>query len=181
MSITSFNGTLLGFVQQLRVLFQNDTALVSKLNDAYNAIELLSSVKSTERKPVRMFMDSVTPYIKEIQSRDERFFIDNVTNIPFFAELDGITTLWESGRISPANKDAIWQYMSILTMLGIAVTTLPDETMEAVEMIARSIGENGSLESINNLVMNGHGDAGTALPFNPMAMIGMLGGAMHKK
>lgn len=170
MSLDAFNNTLLAFIDQLQVLFKKDAALSSNLKNGRDAISIMVNSKPTKRQPLTMFVEAVTPYVQQIKERDDEFFIEHLGDIPFLQGLESLPKLWRDGKISSDNKDAIWQYLNVLCMVGVTIHTLPPETMDAVEEIAKTITQDGAPDAMENVagLMGGGG-------FNPMALMGMMG------
>jgi hypothetical protein len=50
--------------------------------------------------------------------------------------------------LSSATKDAIWQYLQTLNILGMTITSIPPEMMSAVEGLAKNL-TNGMQETGN--------------------------------
>jgi hypothetical protein len=181
MSLEAFNSTLVGFIEQLQVLFSKNNEIKAKLTDVRSGLDIMLASKSTERKPMEMFVEAVKPYVHLIRDRDDRFFTEHMATMPFLGDLD-LHTVWTTGRVSEDNKAAIWQYLNILSLCGVTIASMPPEAMAAVEEIAKSIvgsGTEGAMETVAALTGGGGGGGGGGDPFggfNPMALMGILGG-----
>jgi len=96
-------------------------------------------LKSTNpRLVVDGFMNGVTPYAAKISAKDETFLLDEVENIEFLKELD-IKRYWS--KMTPNTKNATWQYLQTLYMLGTTITALPDDTLSQIEKIAKGVAD----------------------------------------
>jgi hypothetical protein len=73
-------------------------------------------------------------YSEKIMSKDPRLFdlLDEPESV--LAELN-ISKLWKSG-ISDGTKDAIWQYIQTLYILGTTITSIPQDTLDMIEDVA---------------------------------------------
>jgi len=176
MSIQAFNDTLIAFIDQLLQLFAKHPTIPGTLTDLRTGIVMMTKSSSTRRQPLNMFVDAVRPYTEQIKTRDDKYLIEHLCEMPLFEQLDDFPALWTNGKISDENKDAIWQYLNILTMIGITIHSLPKETMDAVEEIAKSIasgGESKAMETVSSMIGSNAGGLGG---FNPMSIMGLLGG-----
>lgn len=84
------------------------------------------------RKVVAMYMDEVRPYQDKIMAKDESFFLT--------AEIDFLQNLnvkkWWTPDLSDGTRDAVWQYLQTLTVLGTTITSIPADTLKQIENIA---------------------------------------------
>ena len=73
-------------------------------------------------------------YSDKIMAKDAKLF--DLLNEPdsVLAELN-INKLWKSG-ISDGTKDAIWQYIQTLYILGTTITSIPQDTLDMIEDVA---------------------------------------------
>jgi hypothetical protein len=118
-------------------------------------------LKSTNpRLVVDGFMTGVTPYASKISAKDETFLLNEIENIEFLKELD-IKRYWE--RMSTNTKNATWQYLQTLYMLGTTITSLPDDTLSQIEKIAKGVADQ---------MQDGNGD------FDQDALMKMMGGML---
>jgi hypothetical protein len=118
-------------------------------------------LKSTNpRLVVDGFMTGVTPYASKISAKDETFLLNEIENIEFLKELD-IKKYWE--RMSANTKNATWQYLQTLYMLGTTITSLPDDTLSQIEKIAKGVADQ---------MQDGNGD------FDQDALMKMMGGML---
>jgi hypothetical protein len=128
-------------------------------------------VKSTNpRLLVDSFMKSVSPYAETISSKDEIFILVHSSDIEFLSELN-IVNLWK--RMGEGTKDAIWQYLQTLYILGTTIQSVPEDTLTAIEAMAKECaakmqsGEDGEINQDALMKMMG-------------SMTGMLGNLPKK-
>lgn len=79
-------------------------------------------------------MKSVSPYAETISSKDEIFILVHSSDIEFLSELN-IVNLWK--RMGEGTKDAIWQYLQTLYILGTTIQSVPEDTLTAIEAMAK--------------------------------------------
>ena len=89
--------------------------------------------KFNNKKPVEMFMSNLMPFGQQIIDKDEDFFkkddyVDHVQNL---SGKMGLVEHWE--KVSPENKNSIWEYMQSLYMLGMNIMGLQEELMQIMK------------------------------------------------
>jgi hypothetical protein len=115
-------------------------------------------------------MKSVSPYADSISSKDEVFILVHSSDIEFLAELN-IIKLWK--RMGEGTKDAVWQYLQTLYILGTTIQSVPEDTLNAIEAMAKECatkmqsGEDGEINQDALMKMMG-------------SMTGMLGNLPKK-
>ena len=82
-------------------------------------------------------MTGIGPLTTKIQAQDESVISD-------LATVEGLKDIdfegnW--GSLSAGTKNAIWQYLQTLTMLGAVLTSLPAETMSVIENVAQECAD----------------------------------------
>ena len=96
----------------------------------------------------------------------ESFFIKESKNLDFMKGVD-LEKHWSS--TSENTKNAIWQYVQTLYMLGTTISSIPEDTLSMIEQVAKQcadkMGEDGN-EIDEAALMK--------------TMQGMLGGMMKK-
>tara|TARA_B110000046_G_scaffold99176_1_gene106732 strand:- start:506 stop:844 length:339 start_codon:yes stop_codon:yes gene_type:complete len=81
-------------------------------------------------------MKGVSPYAEQISSKNDKFLLEECANIDFLKDLD-LASYWE--RMSQNTKDATWQYLQTLYMLGTTITALPPDKMAQIEALAQGV------------------------------------------
>jgi hypothetical protein len=84
------------------------------------------------RKCVDAFMNGAGKYSNKIIKKDDSFFSD-------FTELP-IDKYWNDD-LSQNTKNAIWQYLQTLNILGMTITTIPADMLSMVEGAAAKCAE----------------------------------------
>jgi hypothetical protein len=94
-------------------------------------------------------MNGVAPYTEQISSKDDSFFIKESKNLDFMKGVD-LEKHWDT--CSQNTKNAIWQYVQTLYMLGTTIKSIPEDTLSMIETVAKECadkmgtGENGELD-----------------------------------
>ena len=97
-------------------------------------------------------MKAVGPIQSRIMSRDETVMSD--VTCEFIQDLK-IKNIW-TPDLSENTKNAIWQYLQTLIILGSTISALPQEALTAIEAVAKQCAENMDLSQLGSL-MNGLG------------------------
>jgi hypothetical protein len=159
-SVTAFNDMMERFLTELSETFPEEKAIKK-----YQAVfDLTRSVKP--KKCVTTFIKHTQPHANYIMSKDERFFLENPPEI--ISDLN-LQTHWNDG-LSQGTKDAIWQYLQTLYMLGTTITSIPKETLDMIENVAKQCADG---------MQNGTGGLDEKALMSSMA--GLFGGLMKNK
>ena len=121
------------FMVELKQTFPEEKAL----GKYYTGFDLLK--KSNPRKCVVGFMEEITQYASQVMSKDENFFLDESNKLPAILDEMHIRTHWP--EISQNTKDAIWQYLQTLYMLGTTIVNIPVETLNMIESVAKQCAD----------------------------------------
>jgi len=134
------------------------------LKKCLSAFDLMK--EANPRLVVDGFMNGVTPYAEKISAKDETFFLTESKNLDFMKGVD-LEKHW--GSASENTKNAIWQYVQTLYMLGTTISSIPEETLSMIETVAKQCADK-------------MGEDGTELDEAALmkTMQGMLGGMMKK-
>ena len=142
-SVSAFNEMMDQFMIELKQTFPEEKAI----GKYYTGFDLLK--KSNPRKCVVGFMDEVTPLASQIMNKDESFFLNESNKLPAILEEMHIRKHWDSD-LSQSTKDAIWQYLQTLYMLGTTIVSIPSETLNMIEKVAKQCADtmqgNGGLD-----------------------------------
>lgn len=121
--LQAFNDMLKVFMDELAEVFpeNNDIAMfASGLDDV---------ISVNAKMPMKIFMDAIGPHAKRVAARDDQLF-----DVLQFPGID-FKALWASD-ISSGTKDAIWQYISTLLLLGTTVSAVPEDVLASIEQMA---------------------------------------------
>ncbi len=118
---SQFNKMAMEFLLKMEKSFPNET----KISVYRKKYEMLQSINA--KKPVEMFMESMLPFGEQILSKNELFFqqdefVDSAENI---SGKIGLVKYWEN--MEQYTKDAIWEYMQGLYILGMGSLGYSDE------------------------------------------------------
>ena len=142
-SVSAFNEMMDQFMVELKQTFPEEKTI----GKYYTGFDLLK--KSNPRKCVTGFMDEISPYASHVMNKDESFLLDEKNKLPAILDEMHIRQHWSSG-LSDATKDAIWQYLQTLYMLGTTIVNIPSETLNMIEKVAKQCADtmqgNGGLD-----------------------------------
>jgi hypothetical protein len=147
-TLGAFNDMMAQFLSELQKTFPEEPAIKRYIT----SFELMKS--TNPRKILDMFMMHVAPFQGQIMAKDEAFFRTKLdaSDSNMIEELN-IKKHWES--VSANTKDAIWQYLQTLCMLGGTISSIPKETLSMIETMAEQCvggmqaGEGGQLDQGN--------------------------------
>lgn len=147
-TIQAFNTMLKTFVEELAAVFPEEKHIATFLA-GFDPLVALSP-----RKPLELFVQAVGPHAQHVMARDPALF----EHLRFPGGID-FQVLWSSD-ISDATRDAIWQYLHLLFLLGTTVQSMPAEMLESIETVAKNCADKvqaGQMDfsSIGSLLMNG--------------------------
>ena len=141
-SVSAWNDMMEQFLTELEKTFPEEKA-VKKYK---TSLDLLR--KSNPRKCVEGYMAAVGPYQEKVMQKDESFFLKNEDSNTLIKEMN-LQKHWTSD-LSTKTKDAIWQYLQTLFILGTTITMLPENTLGMIEDVASkcasSMEEKGQLD-----------------------------------
>lgn len=141
------------FLGELKKAFPGEKGII-KYETSFDLLR-----KSNPRKIVETYMVHIGPYSDRISQHDASLLDED---IGFLKDLN-MKANWESA--SQATRGAIFQYLQTLYMLGLTITTIPAETLSAIENLAKDCADKMQ-------------DGGGGLDQN--ALMNMLGGMLKK-
>ncbi len=159
-SVSAFNEMMGQFLVELHKTFPEEKGLKKCLS----AFDLMK--ETNPRLVVDGFMASVTPFADKISAKDDTFFINESKNLDFMKDVN-LEKHWSS--CSQNTKDAIWQYVQTLYMLGTTISSIPEDTLSMIEGIAKECADKMQ-----------DGDGGIDQDALMKMMGGMLGGLPKK-
>jgi hypothetical protein len=159
-SVSAFNEMMGQFLVELHKTFPEEKGLKKCLS----AFDLMK--ETNPRLVVDGFMASVTPFADKISAKDDTFFINESKNLDFMKDVN-LEKHWSS--CSQNTKDAIWQYVQTLYMLGTTISSIPEDTLSMIENVAKQCADKMK-------------DDGSELDESALmkTMQGMLGGMLKK-
>lgn len=129
-SVTAFNDMMSQFLVELHKTFPEEKGIKKMLT----SFDVLKS--TNPRLVVDGFMSGVSPYASQISAKDDTFLLEECKKIDFLKDLD-LASYWQ--RMSANTRDATWQYLQTLYMLGTTITALPPEQMAQIEALAQGV------------------------------------------
>jgi hypothetical protein len=85
-------------------------------------------------------MDEIGPYASCIMNKDEAFFMDTEKTLPSVLDEMHMRDHW-TPELSQITKDAIWQYLQTLYMLGTTIVSIPADTLNMIESVAKQCAD----------------------------------------
>lgn len=144
-SVSAWNEMLEQFLTELKHTFPEEKAI----KKYYTSFELLK--KTNPRKCVEGYMSEIGKYQEKIMNKDESFFLENEDSL--IKELN-LKAHW-TADLSTKTKEAIWQYVQTLFILGTTITMIPADTLSMIEDVAKKcVGDGGNVDenSLKNLL-----------------------------
>jgi hypothetical protein len=141
-SVSAFNEMMDQFMIELKQTFPEEKAI----GKYYTGFDLMK--KSNPRKCVNIFMDEISPCASQVMNKDESFFFDETNKLPAVIHEMNIRKHW-TPELSSITKDAIWQYLQTLYMLGTTITSIPQDALNMIESVAAQCAE--SMQGGNGL------------------------------
>jgi hypothetical protein len=146
-TVKAFNDMMEQFLTELNLTFPENKSVI-KFQAAFELARTTRPAAVLDN-----FMSSVKKYSKKIMTRDSTFITEDTKNIKGLMDLD-LAGIWENA--TDVTKDAIWQYLYTLVVLGTTITSLPKETLGMIEKMAEScatqIQEGGGAGDLSSLM-----------------------------
>ena len=124
-SVGAFNDMMEQFLDELVQTFPEEKA-IKKYKASFELVR-----KANPRKCVESFMATITPFAHKITSKDESILDDEFNLIRDI----NIKAHW-TPELSQNTKDAVWQYLQTLYMLGTTISSIPADTLSMIESVA---------------------------------------------
>ena len=131
-SVNAFNDMLGQFLVELHKTFPEEKD-IKKMMTSFDVLR-----SANPRLVVDGFMNGVAPYTDKISSKDETFLLNEIEKVDLLKDLN-IKSYW--GRMSEGTKAATWQYLQTLYMLGTTITSIPADTLNLIEGIAKDCAD----------------------------------------
>lgn len=142
-SVSAWNDMLEQFLTELEGTFPEEKAIL-KYKTSFDLLR-----KSNPRKCVEGYMTNITPLQAKVMAKDESLLTDDSDATSLLADLN-IHKHW-TPELSQTTKDAIWQYLQTLYILGTTITMIPPEALGMIEDVAQkcavNIQENGQMDA----------------------------------
>jgi hypothetical protein len=147
-TVQAFNTMMKNFLEELADVFPEETQIKMFL-DGFDSLTGLNA-----RAPMDMFIDSLTPHADLAMAKNPELF----GKLQFPGGID-FARLWASD-ITDNTREAIWQYVNLLFLLGTTVRSMPAEMLQGIETVAQNCAsqiEDGQLDfsALGGMLMNG--------------------------
>ena len=139
-SVGAFTEMMNQFLIELVKTFPDEPA-IKKYQSTFDLMK-----KANSRKCVDVFMNSSRKFQNQIMNKDESFFLNE--NVDFLKSLN--INKWWNDSLSENTKNAIWQYLQTLIILGTTITSIDADTLGAIEGIAEKMAK-GSGDGVPDL------------------------------
>lgn len=167
-TLQAFNEMMGQFLDELHEVFPDEAAVTA------------AQAAPRDRQTLDTFMKSMSQWSTQMMQKDEAFFC---AENEFVKNLN-LHEIWKSEGCTPNTKNAIWQYLHSMYMIGTTMSMFPPETLAMIEAAAENatksmknssgqIDEAALMSGVNNMLaqMLGGGAGGA----NPLAAL--MGGA----
>ena len=143
-SVQAFTTVMDEFLTEFKEVFPDE----KKIKVYYNSFVTLK--KTNGRKVLDLFMSKASTLGDKITKRDESIFDED----DMFPDLN-LSELWKT--TDNDTKDAIWQYLNTLYVLGSTISALPSELIQTIESVAEQCAssidtEKGEMPDMSNLL-----------------------------
>jgi hypothetical protein len=128
-TVAAFNNLLKLFIEELARVFpeQRDVATFLAGFDAF--------VMLAPTQPLDTFLEALSPHASLLMAKDAALF-ESIR----FPGLD-FHGMWTSEGVTDGTRDAIWQYLHTLYLLGTTVKSMPPEVLQSIESVAASCAD----------------------------------------
>jgi hypothetical protein len=150
-TVKAFNDMMDQFLTELNLTFPDNKAVI-KFQASFEVVRSTNPAMVLEG-----FMSAVKPFNKKIMARDETFITTDANTIGSIGDID-LASIW--AKASDNTKDAIWQYLYTLVVLGTTISSFPKETLDMIEKMAENCaaqmqeGGGGDIMSLMNMMNN---------------------------
>ena len=158
-SVGAFNDMMEQFLNELVTTFPEEKG-IKKYQASFEIVR-----KANPRKCVDSFMAAVSPYASRLTAKDESIMTEDIS---FLTQVN-ISKYW-TPELSQITKDAIWQYLQTLYMLGMTISAIPTETLSMIESVASQCADK---------IQSGEGQLDEKALMNSVSgLLGNLGGML---
>lgn len=156
-TVQAFNEMLGSFLDELCLVFPEE----GRIKTYKSGFDLMKM--ADESAPLNLFMENIKEHQQQVMNKNEAYFFGEDAPDTVIKEL-GIDHHWKE-TLSQENKDAIWQYLQTLSILGTTIQSVPPELLKSIEAIAENCTKQG----------HGGGGGGEGLPGIPGLDLSQLG------
>lgn len=132
-AIQAFNAMMRSFLDELELAFPAEKSIAG-VNSAFQI-----ACKTNARLPLNTYMTSVTPHIAKITERDPSFLTEaGFADVPYLKDIN-IQRHWDTAP--DATKEAIWQYLQTLYIIGFGICEMPEDVLRQAETKAQEFAD----------------------------------------
>jgi hypothetical protein len=126
-TLDAFNTLMRNFITELNETFPEfkELAVFAMGYDAFVSLD--------PSKPLETFMETMEPHSSLIMGRDVSLFEQE--GLALGGAID-LKQMWHSQDLSEATRDAIWQYLTTLYVLGSTIKSMSPEVLGTIESVA---------------------------------------------
>lgn len=150
-TISAFNTLFKTFVTELAETFPEQ----QRLKAFANGFDDL--VAANARKIMEVFVATLAPHSDLVMTKNPKLF-----DQPLDIGVD-ISALWKSPDVSENTREAVWQYIHSLFLLGTTCMHVPPELLSTIESVAQTCasrmqdGDTVDMSSMASMFVNGLG------------------------
>ena len=113
---------------------------LDELHATFPEEEIITAAKNSprDRKTFDNFMSAVGPFSAELMRKDDAFFAPENK----FVQALNLHAVWKSENATQNTKEAIWQFLQTMYILGNTISMFPPETLSMIESAAESCAQN---------------------------------------
>lgn len=175
-TIDAFNSTLKSFLQELVDVFPEEPG-IGKVKLFLSGFDVF--IGSNKRAALDTFLEAVSPHADYITAKDPKLF--KKLELPGGISLKDI---WK--KASDGTRDATWQYLQMLFLLGSTAASVPQEMLDTIESMAAQYADkvkSGELDisNVTSMLLGGGPGGGALGALDFASLMGGGGGSPPKK
>lgn len=140
-TLRTFNHTMLEFFDELSLTFDD----VPQIQLYKNALP--GMLEQNDRAALEFFMNATKAHGEKIMAKDSSLFDEDAIDLGMNLRL---SDLWHAEGLDDDSRNAIWNYLSSLFILGTTIQSLDDNMLQSIENLAnqtaQQIKEQGSMD-----------------------------------
>lgn len=145
-TIEEFNKVLDEFINKMIVQFPEEPKL-KKYYSAYKVTKMYD-----KSMPIKIFMGGCLEFKEQIRTRDTEFFerrrafVDKIRVASSFSDDIGLVNYWHS--LSESSKNAIWDYIQTLFVMGEMYINKDTSIVEKINHVYNNISFENSMKTL---------------------------------
>lgn len=147
-TIEEFNKVLDEFINKMIVQFPEEPKL-KKYYSAYKVTKMYD-----KSMPIKIFMGGCLEFKEQIRTRDTEFFerrrafVDKIRVASSFSDDIGLVNYWHS--LSESSKNAIWDYIQTLFVMGEMYINKDTSIVEKINHVYNNISFENSMKTLKD-------------------------------